>query len=337
MRRGYWTSAFLILCSAMLWLSGCESLLGRSGPPPQLMFEKLEHDFGEISPNRMKKVQFKFTNTGQGVLKIKKVEECCGVVANLAGGRKKYAPGESGTLEVQYTSGPKPILFRRELVVHSNDRADPRIGIHLRAQIVLSITWEPARLKLMLDMENAGCPNITIGCLDDQPFSITEFKSTGDFIKADFDPSIRATGFVLEPKVDMNELSANLKGNVTIGISHTDGNALIVPFDVMPKYTVSPKDLLLLGSASDQPIVKKISVLNNYNQEFAIESVASKGDTVAVKVLRQRKLETGYELDVEVTPREPQNDGLVTDELSVQIESGETLRIPCRLWYTKKR
>jgi hypothetical protein len=264
------------------------------------------------------------------------VDLCCGVAARLAGSKKKYAPGESGTLEVEYTSGPKPILFNRELIVHSNDRANPKIIINLKAKIVLSITWEPTRLKLMLIGENAGCPNIKIGCLDDQPFSITGFKSTGDCIKADFDPSVKATEFVIEPKVDMDKITANLKGDVTIGISHSDGNAVIVPFDVLPKFTVSPKELLLFGSSSGKPIVKKISVANNYEQEFEIGSVVSKGGIATIKILQKRKIDTGYELDVEMMLEEPQDEGLFKDELSVQIKGGETLVVPCRIWYMKK-
>jgi hypothetical protein len=336
MKRRYRASVFLVLCSSLTWLSGCESLpfLGPSGPPPILTFEKLEHDFGEIPPNTLKKVQFKFTNTGEGVLKINKVDLCCGVVAKLAGNKKKYAAGESGTLEVEFTSGPKPVLFNRELVVHSNDRVNPKIQIGLKAKIVLSLTWEPTRLKLMLDRENAGCPDITIGSLDDKLFSLTGFKSTGDLIKAELDPSIKATEFVLEPKVDMDKLSVNLKGNITIGIDHTDGNAIGVPFEVLPKYTVSPKELVLFGSTSGKPIVKKISVVSNYDHDFEIESMVSK--SVAIKVLRQREIDAGYELDLEIMLQAYPEEGLYTDEFSIQIKGGEKLTIPCRIWYMKK-
>ncbi len=338
MKLGGCTSVLVVLCSASILLSGCDSLpfLGPSGPPPVLTFEKLEHDFGEIPPNTLKKVQFKFTNTGEGVLKIKKLEPCCGAVARLAGGKKKYAPGESGTLELEFTSGPKPILFKRDLVVHSNDRANPKIQIGLKAKIVLSLTWEPTRLKLMLDRENAGCPNITIGSLDDSLFSLTGFKSTGDLMKADVDPSIKATEFVLEPKVDMDKLTVNLKGDVTIGIDHTDGNAIEVPFEVLPKYTVSPKELLLFGPNSEEPIVKKVSVVSNYGRDFAIESMVSKTGNVAVKVLRQREIDAGYELDLEIMFQSFREAGLYADEFSVQIKGGEKLTIPCRIWYTKK-
>jgi len=338
MKRGYFTSVFLVLCSSLILLSGCDSLpfLGPSGPPPKLTFEKLEHDFGEIPPNTFKKAQFNFTNTGEGVLKIKKLEPCCGAVAKLAGGKKKYAPGESGTLELEFTSGPKPILFNRELIVHSNDRVNPKIQIGLKAKIVLSLTWEPTRLKLMLDRENAGCPDITISSLDDRLFALTGFTSTGDLVKADVDPSIKATEFVLQPKVDMDKLSVNLKGDVTIGIDHTDGNSIEVPFEVLPKYTVSPKELLLFGSNSDEPIVKKISVVSNYDQDFAIESMVSNTGNVAVKVLRQREIDAGYELDLEIVLQDFQEAGLYADEFSVRIKGDEKLTVPCRIWYTKK-
>ncbi|MHC4166077.1 MAG: DUF1573 domain-containing protein [Planctomycetota bacterium] len=322
----------LVVCSAVIWLAGCET-----GPPPKITFEKLGHDFGEITPNTLKKVQIKFTNRGEGVLRIKKVDECCGVVAKLAGGRKKYAPGESGAVEVQFTSGPKPTAFKRDLVVHSNDRANPRAKLGLRAKIVLSITWEPKRLRLFLDEDNAGCPKITIGCLKKRPFSITGFKSTGDCITADFDPSIKAAEFVLEPKVNIDKLSANLKGNVSIGVTHSDGNAAIVPFDVLAKYTVDPQVLLLTEPVSGKPIVKRISVVNNYNKGFEIESVSTKeSSNMSVRVVEKRKIDNGYQLDVEMILQLPQGKGLFTDEFSVKIKGGEELTVPCRAWYSKK-
>jgi hypothetical protein len=332
MKRGYLTSVFLILCSSLILLSGCET-----GPPPKITFEKLQHDFGEIPPNRKKTVQFKFTNTGEGVLKIKKVEPCCGSVTRLVDNKKKYAPGESGTLELDFTSGPKPILFKRELVVYSNDRENPKLQIDILAKIVLSITWEPTKLTLFLDEDNADCPNITVNSLDDQKFSITGFKSTGDCIKADFDPSIKSSDHVLEPKVDLEKLTANPKGQIAIGVDHTDGNTLYIPFEVLSKFTVSPKELLLFGSVSGDPIVKQISVINNYNEEFEIESVVSKSGTIDIKILKQRKIDDGFELEAEMTLKSQQEESLITDEFMVQIKDGVKLSIPCRVWHMKKK
>ncbi|MGR9036033.1 MAG: hypothetical protein ACU83O_05525, partial [Gammaproteobacteria bacterium] len=71
-----------------------------------------------------------------------------------------------GIIELEFTSGPKPIVFKREFVVFSNDKTNPEAKLSLQANIVLNITWEPKRLKLSLSDENGACPKITISCLD---------------------------------------------------------------------------------------------------------------------------------------------------------------------------
>ncbi len=332
MKRGYCKLIFPVFCLAVIVLGGCET-----GPPPKLTFEESGHDFGQIPPNKRNKARIKFTNTGEGVLRIKKVEDCCGVVARLAGGKKKYAPGESGTLEVEFTSAPKPGPYTRELIIHTNDRENRKSTFRMRAKIIMSITWEPESLQLFLDRENAGCSKVTLSCLKKSLFSVTGFKSTGDCITADFDPSVKATEFVLEPKVDMDKIDTNPQGNVTITVTHTDGNAVIVPFDVLPRYTVTPKEVFLLDPKSGKPVVRDISINNNYGEDFEIESLASKGGVVSIKVLEQKKTDKGYRLNVEMTFAGAQEKGLFVDEFSVKIKGDEKeLAIPCRVWYLNK-
>ncbi len=36
------------------------------GPPPKITFEKVLHNFGEVSPNKVNTGEIKFTNTGEG-------------------------------------------------------------------------------------------------------------------------------------------------------------------------------------------------------------------------------------------------------------------------------
>lgn len=331
MKRSYCKLVFPVFCLAVILLGGCET-----GPPPKLTFEKLGHDFGQIPPNKLTKARIKFTNTGEGVLRIKKVEDCCGVVARLAGGKKKYAPGESGTLEVEFTSAPKPGPYTRELIIHTNDRENRTSKFRMRAKIIMSITWEPESLQLFLDRENAGCPKVTLRCLKKTRFSITGFKSTGDCITADLDPSVKAAEFVLEPKVDMDKIGKNIQGDVTITVTHTDGNAVIIPFDVLPKYTVSPKEILLFDPTSGKPVVKEVSIVNNYGDEFEIESLVSKSGVVSVKVLEQKKTDKGYRLNVEMTFAGAQEKGLFVDEFTVKIKGDEDLAIPCKVWYLNK-
>jgi hypothetical protein len=355
MRRKYLVLVYFVACCGLLWFSGCQKQVRSEAEPaalstvavaweqhsggelPRIAFSKLGHDFGEVSPNKLYRADIKFTNTGEDTLKITKVSRCCGVVARLADGKEEYAPGESGAVHLEWRSGPKPMVFTRELVVHSNDKASPATKLKIQATVGLKVTWEPSRLRLALNEVNAGGQNITIRCLDGRPFLITSFKSTNDCITADFDPSVEATKFVLEPKINTEKLQKNLKGSITISLTHPDGNTVVVPFDVLPKYTINPSLLIVFNAEPDKPIVRKISVLNNYRKDFAVDSLSSKSGIVGAKILNKKKTTNGHQLEVELMP--PASDGKprVLDEFYLTLEDGEKLPIKCNVYYKKTR
>jgi len=306
-----------------------------NGPAPKITFEKIVCDFGEVGPNTDNKGQIKFTNTGEALLKITKVSKCCGVVATLD--KMEYAPGEGGAINVQWKSGARPTEFERQLIVHSNDKANPDVTLTIKARIVERVVCEPSRLKLFLDEDNAGCPQITLRSLDERPFSITGFKSTADCIAVDFDPSVEATRFVLQPKVNQEKLQKNLKGRINIDLTHPEGNIVSVLFDVLPKYTITPPLIILFDAQPEMPTTKTISVLNNYNKDFEIESVSSKGGVIGVRVLDQKKISSGYQLDLEILPP-PAGDAIrFTDTFTLNLKGGENLPITCNGYFSKKK
>ncbi len=301
-------------------------------PSPRITFENVVYDFGEVGPNRKNTGQIKFTNTGEALLKITKVARCCGVVTRL--GKMEYEPGESGTLKVVWNSGPRQSTMRRKLTIHSNDPKAPQTTLSLMAKVVLQVDWEPKSLRLFLDKENAGCPKITIKSLDNQLFSILQFKSTADCITTDFDSSVEATKFILEPRVNIEAMPKNFKGRININLTHPEGKTATILFSVLPKYTVRPS-FIFWNIEPEKPVVKKIDVLNNYHKDFEIESVTSKDNIIGVKVLEQREITNGYQLDLELTLPAVDNKTKFMDELSVNIKGGEKLAIRCSGRYSK--
>jgi len=304
-------------------------------PSPKITFESMVCDFGEVGPNKDNTNELKFTNTGDALLKISKVDRCCGVVTKLD--KMEYAPGESGTLQVQWKSGPLPSTFTRQLVLHSNDPVNPSISVAIRATVVQRVVGEPERLKLFLDEENAGCPEITLSSLDNRPFSIVSFKSTADCITADFDPSAEATKFVLQPKVDQEKLQKNLKGRVNIELTHPDGNMISILFDVLPQYTVSPPLIIIFDAQPETPTVREIKVLNNYKKDFEIESLASKSGMVGVKLVEQQKISNGYVLNVEITPPAADEKIRFSDTFMLNLKGGAKLSVTCNGYFAKKK
>jgi len=326
-----------VICGLALYLLiGCqEQTKLTEKTQPQIKFKELVYDFGEVGPSAKQKGQFEFTNVGEGLLKITKVGKCCGVVTKID--KMEYAPGESGTLQVEWNSGPLESKMSRQLVVHSNDKTNPQTSLTIKAQVVLKVAWEPKRLRLFLDEDNAGCPKITISSIDERPFSITGFKSTADCITADFDPTVEANKFVLEPKIDAEKLKTSLKGRVNITFSHPQGKNATILYSVLPKYTVNPPLLIIFDAMPDKPIVRKISILNNYRKEFEIESLSSKNNVVGIEVLEQKKISNGYQLEVAITPPASEGKTKFSDQLSVSIKDGEELPIRCNGYYSKRK
>ena len=304
-------------------------------PSPRITFENLVYDFGEVGPNRKNTGQIKFTNTGKALLVITKVAKCCGVVTNLE--QMEYEPGESGTLKVSWNSGPLPTSMKRKLIIHSNDPKTPQTTLSIMAKVVLQVDWKPKNIRLFLEDENAGCPKIIINSIDNQSFSILQFKSTADCITADFDSSVEATKFILEPRVNIDAIPKNFKGRISINLTHPEGKIATILFSVLPMYTVRPSMIIVWDAEPEKPVVKKIEVLNNYNKGFEIESVTSKNNIVGINVLEQRNITNGYQLDLELIPPPIKNKTGFMDELSVNIKGGEKLAVRCNGRYSKRK
>lgn len=290
---------------------------------PQITFEKVVHDFGEVPPGTKQTGEFKFTNAGDGLLKITEVKRCCGVVAKLD--KDEYSPGETGTLQVEYRSARRAITLSRKIYVISNDKENPNIALTIKVKVVPKVAYVPQRLRLLLKGENAGCPEITLTSLDDQPFSITSFKSTRESITADIDSSVESTEFVIQPNVDFEKLQGRTSGLINISLTHPQCSQVAIYFSVLPKFTSKPRSIIVLNALPQKPVVKRVSVLSNYGEDFEIESVSSKNGFV--KVLSQEKFDDRYRLEVEVTPPSIEDKENFTDFLYVNMKGGETLSI----------
>ncbi len=301
----------------------------------RIVFESQEHDFGEVGPKKRSVCEFNFTNVGDDVLKITKVSKTCGCTPFTLE-KKEYVPGESGTLKVKYYSGQNAGPVTRRLYMFSNDAENPKVTLTIRALIVPKVKAEPKVLNLSLRKENAGCPPITLTSLDGRAFKITKVKTTADAINVDFNPNEESTNFVLQPKVDMEQFKQGLKGRIEFTLTHPDCSSVVVPFSALSEFTVKPPVLITLKAEPQKAIKREVWVLNNYDEDFEIESVSSKKGFV--KVLKQEKVGNRYKLELEITPPLPdKNARLFTDQFLINIKDGGQLAVTCRGLYAKKK
>jgi hypothetical protein len=330
----------LALACTLLLPTGCQQqaeVAQGPKPAPKITFESLEYDFGTVGPKRKLLGEFKFTNTGDAPLEITKVEKCCGVVTKLD--KTDYAPGESGVLKVEYRSSSMASTMKKRLYVNSNDGANPRATLTIQAKIELRVTWEPRSLKLLLKDENAGCPEITIKSTDNQPFSITKFQSTADWITADIDSSVEATKFVLQPRVDLEKIQKRRGGRIIISLAFSEPNAATetasIMFQALSRFSVRPSVLVVLFGEQRKPTKKILRITNNYGEDFEIESTSS--EEGRIEILEQKKIGTAYQLELQISPPPGDNIKRFTDNLTINMKDGEKLNVSCQGIYSIRK
>ena len=306
-----------------------------TGSGAQIEFEGVMHDFGEVTPSSKNVYGFKFSNIGDKTLNITRVTKTCGCTPFTLE-KKTYAPGETGELKVRYNAGSKAGMVTRHLYVYTNDKDDDKVGLTLKAEIIEKVKHTPHRLNLSLKEDNAGCPDIVIESLDGKEFSIKRVKSTADCIEIDFDPSAKASKFVLKPKVDVQKLRRGLNGRIDISLTHPYCQTKTISFEALQRFKSTPPSIIAFNSEPGVPITRKIYILSNYNDDFDVESVSS--EKGFIKVLSKQKDGKRYMIEVQINPPVLENSkNFFKDVLSVKIKGGETLNIVCRGFYAKKK
>lgn len=296
---------------------------------PRITFEKEVHDFGVVAPETSNLCEFKFKNTGTGVLRIGEIVKDCGCTT-FALDRAEYAPGQIGSLRVKYLSDTQLGPVTKELTVPTNDPANPEVTLALKATVMAKVDYQPKTLTLVLNEENGGCPPITIVSSDNQPFAITNFASTDNFITADFNPAVQATSLVLHPKVNMAALENTSFGQIEIGLTHPDCKKVTVTVTTLPRFRISPSSIMVRGVEANKPITRPVRIQSNYNEPFEFETASSQNGTV--KILKNSIIPNGYELELEITPPADRTK-FFNEAFFLKVKGGPQVEIPCRVFY----
>ncbi|MDO8302758.1 MAG: DUF1573 domain-containing protein, partial [Sedimentisphaerales bacterium] len=214
------------------------------GPPPQIKFESITVDLGAIKPESKNVANYTFSNVGKGTLKIIDIVKTCGCTPfELT--KREYAPGESGTIKVDYQAAKAGGTVLKHLFVMSDDPNNPRQEITLKANVVLQVMIEPQTMQLSLEAQDANAPVITISSKDNKPFTIKSVESTNNTITAAIDPNTSAAKFVVTLKVDKEKLKTNLNGYVKFNITHPDLDVVSVTYTAMPEFEAQPAALII--------------------------------------------------------------------------------------------
>lgn len=101
-----------------------------------ISFENSTHDFGKINEEIGSAVYaFKFTNTGDGDLKLLNVRTSCGCTASEYT-KTPIKPGKTGEIKVTYHTSHRPGSFRKSITVTINNPDKPNTVLFIKGFVI---------------------------------------------------------------------------------------------------------------------------------------------------------------------------------------------------------
>lgn len=102
---------------------------------PNISFDELEHDFGQIQENKgVVKYTFEFTNTGNQPLILNNVRASCGCTTPSYS-REPVLPGARGNVQVAFNPNGRSGPFIKQVTITSNAN-DPTVILRIKGNII---------------------------------------------------------------------------------------------------------------------------------------------------------------------------------------------------------
>jgi hypothetical protein len=115
-------------------------------PAPEISFETVVHDFGNIKEGTLATYNFTFTNTGKAPLILSNVQASCGCTSP-EWTKEPIMPGQKGTIKAVYNSYNRPGVFQKYITVKSN-------ALTTEVQLTIKGTVEPKPIEPVSPVRN---------------------------------------------------------------------------------------------------------------------------------------------------------------------------------------
>ena len=101
---------------------------------PQIEFEKIEHDYGDVPYNGNGECEFRFTNTGNEPLLVQKPKSSCGCTIP-SWPKEPILPGESDVIKVTYRTN-RVGNINKTVTVTSNAIDNPTVVLRIKGRVL---------------------------------------------------------------------------------------------------------------------------------------------------------------------------------------------------------
>lgn len=102
---------------------------------PEIKFEEEVYDFGKVAEGELVNHTYIFKNTGDAPLVLTAVETTCGCTAAKTWPKEPIAPGEKGSIDIQFNSDKRVGTQNKSITVVANTRPSKTV-LALRGEVV---------------------------------------------------------------------------------------------------------------------------------------------------------------------------------------------------------
>lgn len=255
------------------------------GKEPKLVFEKKDHDFGEVMEGREVVVDFPFVNDGKGPLEIVNAQPGCGCThpyIEVAGKpynlREPIAVGAKGVVRVTLrTAGFGGVDKKTQLDLFTNDPSLPptdrapfgMITLPIHANVTRPFVFEETDPRLnfgVVSNAEIHTGSLTLKATQDKPFQVLGVEP--------MDPNIEVVSEALDATAKRWRLNVSLAAGAPIGPVYREFRVLTNPESLSTKFfvhaelhgpvEVDPASAAFLVISKGRVATKKITIRNHH-------------------------------------------------------------------------
>ena len=197
---------------------------------PDIFCEEPIYNFGKRYKYENIKHVFVFQNRGTKELKIEKIESSCGCIIGETT-VTNVDPCMSGTIVVNYRTGPDTGTMTKSIRVYSNDPDAPVYTLQLSGEIIEDITIHPRQIKFgYVSLGEKAHAEIEVQPRPGFNLEVKDVLSSNPIVSAKHKKDKQKNKYVVEATLKDNTMVGVWTGNLYIHTNSERQRQVIVPF-----------------------------------------------------------------------------------------------------------
>lgn len=246
---------------------------------PLIRLVERQVDFGDVSEGVAVGHDFEFWNDGTEPLVIHKVETSCGCTA-AAPTDSLIAPGGRSTIRVTFSGRDLNGEITKVVAVYTNDPAEPRIDLGLRASVVPLVRFENPRLDFG-NVPQGQTPVLStlVSADPDLGFAIDRLEGGEDRVEWKVIPAVSPEGdaYLIEARLKPDAKLGRFNDRIVAWVTHPQTERVRLGIKgIVYSCFVPDEDGIRFGSLeAGRRVSRKLGITRYGDQPYEVTGVES--------------------------------------------------------------